>query len=402
MLSSSGWLRIYSNLSVILIYRNIILIIAISLIAAAHSSAPAWGFYGHRKINRMAVFTLPEAILPLYKRNIEYLTEHAVDPDKRRYATKNEFARHYIDIDHWDTLPFDNVPRLYKDAILKYGSLKGVIDTDTVDIELAEEYHTNVYQNFIYEYRFDPVIPLDQKSLGNLISISDREYTEIYFDNDIVNYGISPYFLEYFYERLIYAFKNKDVDQILKISADIGHYISDAHVPLHTTLNYNGQLTGQTGIHAFWESRLPELYADDTYDFIVGRAEYIEDIRTYIWNIISTSHALLPEVLAKELLIKAQFPEDEQFCFDDRLGKTIWMQCPEYSKAYHDSMGDMVESRMQASILAVGSFWYSAWVEAGQPDLEVIENVVLETDEEAKDKLDAAINGGKIYGREHE
>ncbi len=385
-----------------MVFRNVILLISISIVAVAHNYAPAWGFYGHRKINRMAVFTLPETILPLYKKNIEYLTEHAVDPDKRRYATKNEFARHYIDIDHWDTLPFNNVPRLYKDAILKFGSLKGISDNDTTTIEFSEEYQDNVYQNLLYEYRFDPVIPIDQKSIGNLMDIGGGSYSEVYFDNDIVNYGISPYFLEHFYGRLIYAFKKKDVDQILKISADIGHYISDAHVPLHTTLNYNGQLTGQIGIHAFWESRLPELYADESYEFIVGRAEYIEDMRTYIWDIIATSHALLPEVLAKELLIKQEFPEDKQFCFDDRLGKTIWTQCPEYSKAYHDSMGDMVESRMQASILAVGSFWYSAWVEAGQPDLEVIENVVLETDQEAKEKLDAATNDGKIYGREHE
>ena len=384
-----------------MIFRYLLLVGCITLLSVAHSPAPAWGFYGHRKINRMAVLTLPEAVLPLYKKNIEYLTEHAVDPDKRRYATKNEFARHYIDIDHWDTLPFDNVPKLYRDAILKFGSLKGVADKDTVTLEFPEEFHNNVYQNLLYLYRFDPIIPLDQTSLGNIMDI-DGTYTEIYFDNDIVNYGIAPYFLEHFYKRLIYAFKENDVDMILKISADIGHYISDAHVPLHTTLNYNGQLTGQIGIHAFWESRLPELYADNTYDFIVGRAEYIEDIRTYIWDIIKSSHSLLPEVLAKELLIKEQYPEDEQFCFDERLGQTIWIQCPEYSKAYHDSMGDMVETRMQASVLAVGSFWYSAWVEAGQPDLEEIENIVLDGDAKINEKLDAAINKGKIYGREHE
>jgi hypothetical protein len=384
-----------------LVYKVILIVACLIAGTAADSPEPAWGFYGHRKINRMAVFTLPQSILPLYKKNIEYITEHAVDPDKRRYASKNEFARHYIDIDHWDTLPFNNVPKLYRDAILKFGQLKAISEKDTVIVDVEENYHIDMYRNFLYEYRFDPIIKIEKEALYNVTGIDVKEYSEFYFDNDIVNYGISPYFLEYFYSRLVYAFDNRDIDQILKISADIGHYISDAHVPLHTTLNYNGQLTGQIGIHAFWESRLPELYADFSYDFIVGRAEYIENIRDYVWEIIKSSHELLPEVLEKERLIKAEFPEDKQFCYDERLGKTIWIQCPEFSKAYHDSMGDMVESRMRASVLAIGSIWYSAWVDAGQPDLELIENVVLETDTKEQESLDAATNSGKIYGREH-
>jgi len=378
------------------------ILLCVSITVTAHSPvSPTWGFFGHRKINRMAVFTLPESVLPLYKRNIEYLTEHAVDPDKRRYATKNEFARHYIDIDHWDTLPLNNVPRLYRDAILKYGSLNAVAGKDTTEISISEEDLSNLYQNIIYPSRFDPKVPINIRTLENLTDLDLSEFEEVYYNNDIVNYGISPYFLEHFYKQLIYAFEKKDVDWILKISADIGHYISDAHVPLHTTLNYNGQLTGQLGIHAFWESRLPELYADEFYDFIVGKAEYIDDIRSYIWNIITSSHELLADVLEKEKLVKSQFAEDEQFCFDERLGQTIWIQCPEYCQAYHDALGNMVESRMQASIHAVGSFWYSAWVEAGQPDFEFMVNTVIEPDDNERKKLDAAINNGKIYGREH-
>jgi len=65
-----------------------------------HSCAHAWGFFGHKRINRMAVFTLPPELVGFYKYHIEYITEHAVDPDKRRYAVEGEAPRHYIDIDH--------------------------------------------------------------------------------------------------------------------------------------------------------------------------------------------------------------------------------------------------------------------------------------------------------------
>jgi hypothetical protein len=36
--------------------------------------------------------------------------------------------------------------------------------------------------------------------------------------------------------------------EILFIAADLGHYIADAHMPLHTSDNHDGQLTDQKGI----------------------------------------------------------------------------------------------------------------------------------------------------------
>jgi len=83
----------------------------------------SWGFYGHRRINRMAVFTLPPEMVGFYKRNIEFVTAHAVDPDKRRYASKNEAPRHYIDIDHYakgGENPFEVMPRYWYDAVEKF------------------------------------------------------------------------------------------------------------------------------------------------------------------------------------------------------------------------------------------------------------------------------------------
>ena len=63
-----------------------------------------WGFYAHKLINQYAVYLLPPEMMVLYKPNIEFITEHAVDPDKRRYAVKEEGPRHYIDLDHYHAL----------------------------------------------------------------------------------------------------------------------------------------------------------------------------------------------------------------------------------------------------------------------------------------------------------
>jgi len=371
------------------------------IVFSSFAVKPDWGFFGHRKINRMAVFTLPQELLGFYKKNIEYITAHAVDPDKRRYALKNEFARHYIDIDHWDTLPFNNVPRSLSLASMKFGHLMGIANNDTVEIVIPDSLKRDFYSQHIFESRFSSVSVLSKDSLDRYHNqiFNGRTYETVYFDNKLVQYGIHPYFLEEFYNRLVKAFYRKDEKMVLKISADIGHYISDGHVPLHTTENYNGQLTNQIGIHAFWESRLPELFADKSYDFVVGKAEYIPNMKNYIWDFIAESHALLPDVLKVEQSLKKAFPEDEQFCFEERLEVTTRIQCEGFSEAYHEGLDGMVERRMQDAILAVGSFWYSAWVEAGQPDMGIGNNII--EDDRAKE-LNDAYNSGNIYGRKHD
>src|SRR5690349_20699044 len=80
-----------------------------------------WGFYAHQKINYFAVILLQPEKMVLYKTNINFITEHDVDPDKRRYAVKDEGTRHYIDIDHYGDYPHTTLPRKWKDAVAKFG-----------------------------------------------------------------------------------------------------------------------------------------------------------------------------------------------------------------------------------------------------------------------------------------
>jgi len=256
----------------------------------------------------MAVFILPPEMLGFYKKNIEYITEHAVDPDKRRYANKQEAPRHFLDSDRYGAQPFETIPRRWNDAVAKF----------TEDTLLA--------------------------------------------------HGIVPWHIHAMIFRLTEAFKEENLDKILYLSADIGHYIADANVPLHTTKNYNGQLTDQVGIHAFWESRLPELYAEN-YDFFTGKAEYIKQPLDYAWNTVETSYAAKDSVLQFEAGLNKTFPPVRKYAFDKRGRKFVKVYSEEYSLAYHQLLDGMVERRMRAAVKAVGSFWYTAWVNAGKPDL---------------------------------
>src|SRR6476659_7150368 len=95
-----------------------ILFLFIFLFISLH--AFCWGFYGHKKVNYYAVFFLPPEMMQLYKPQIDFITEHAVDPDMRRYAIAEEAPRHYIDIDHYGIYPFDSLPRKWEDAVKKF------------------------------------------------------------------------------------------------------------------------------------------------------------------------------------------------------------------------------------------------------------------------------------------
>ena len=391
-------------------------VIFTTLILGIQMTSPEWGFYGHRKINRLAVFTLDSQLFPFYKYHIEYLTEHAVDPDKRRYATKHEAVRHYIDVDHWGDKPFETVPREYAHAFLKQASFYSISESlDTTELEFIIYDESNEFLNtdaatelkeIFYESidraRYEDEIIISCETMREHLNSPDN-CIKILIQDNFSGYGILPYFLPRYYSKLVNAFKEKNAKRILQLSADIGHYIGDAHVPLHTTENYNGQLTNQVGIHAFWESRLPELFADEEYDFFVGKAEYIPNMNEYIWKVIEDSHDLLDEVLDFEKELSETFPADQQVCFENRLEKTIKTQCEAYCRAYHTKLDGMVEKRMQDAIQSIGSVWMSAWIDAGQPDVRKILDVNWnKLDEEAQKELEALFRKSNIKGRAHD
>src|ERR1700738_1535993 len=94
----------------------------IAALACVNLPCFCWGFYAHKKINYYAVFLLPPEMLVFYKPNAEFLSEHAVDPDKRRYAVAAEGPRHYIDMDHYGKFPFTPLTKKWNGAVEKYSA----------------------------------------------------------------------------------------------------------------------------------------------------------------------------------------------------------------------------------------------------------------------------------------
>lgn len=302
-----------------------------------------WGFFAHRKINNHAVFLLPPQMLAFYKSNINFLTEHAIDPDKRRYAVAGEGPRHFIDIDAYGVYPYPDLPREREKAIEKFGE-------DSINAN-----------------------------------------------------GIVPWHVQTMLGRLTKAFKENNYSSILKNSAELGHYIADAHVPLHASSNHNGQHTDQKGIHAFWESRIPELLADKEFDFFIGKAQYISNPGNFIWDRVLESALAADSVLKFEKELSVQFRSDKKYGFEKRNLDNLKQVSSAYSNAYNKKLNGMIERRMRQSIFAVASFWYTAWVNAGQPDLALLSNQSFsEEDLKEFEALNEKWKENKVVGRAHE
>lgn len=269
--------------------------------------AHSWGFYAHKRINHLAVFTLPESMNRLYKRHIRAIESLSVLPDQRRHTLDEEAARHYID--------------------------------------------------------------LDQYELNRIAYLTFEKASLIYTKDTLQQHGIVPWIIPIMKNRLKYAFLNRDTLQVIKLSAELGHYIADAHVPLHTTSNYDGQKTNQVGIHAFWESKIPEMLQADIEDWSAP-ANYIPDLQIETWNWILQAHTHVKNLLVQEAELNARTKPQAKYLFLKKGSILTKTYAPAYVKEYHKLLNHQIETQFNEAIQHVGNVWYSAWLEAGQPDFK--------------------------------
>ena len=269
----------------------------------------AWGFPAHKAIHAAAIHTLPPPLHSFFKRHAAFIIEHAVDADRRKFTVPEEGPRHYIDLDR---LPHD-LPRSWHAACAR----------------------------------------LTEDSLNAS--------------------GIAPFHAPRVYARLVDAFDRGDEAAILRCAVDLGHYLADMHVPLHTTSNHNGQHTGQRGVHALWEGRLPERYLP-SYHLTPGtggvrRAEYTRDFEGVCWNAVHASHAAVDSVLEAERDVRAAIGDDASFAWVERGRVRERLHSDAFVEAYHRALHGQIERRMQAAVVAIGDAWTSAWIDAGSPPL---------------------------------
>ena len=290
----------------------------------------SWGFLVHRTTQQLAIYKLPNAMQPFFYKNMQELVKNSTRPDERRNKDTSEATKHFIDIEVYGENAINDMPLLWEDAVKKYTK-------DT-----------------------------------------------------LLKYGYVPYHIIAMQQQLTDAFRAKDKEKILFYAADIGHYIQDAHVPLHTSIDYDGQLTNQKGLHALWESVVPEIEMNTYQLYSKHKAKYIKNIPAYIWNAVRKSNALLTDVFAKEIEVSKQFVDSTKYRIQIRRGREVKYYTTAFAKAYSESLKPTINNQLLASADLVADFWYTAWVNAGKPDLGMIltdeEKLQLQTQQKAYKK----------------
>lgn len=278
--------------------RNVVIGV-LTAILVAPSTANAWGFEAHKFIVARAIDMLPEPLRPFFEANRAFIVERAIDPDLWRNAGfTEEPPNHFLDFDAYGPYPFKDLPRNYDDALRKHGLDK-------------------LKQNGLLPWRTYEIA-------GRLV----RGFEALHKNGQYAESDIRFF------------------------SAIIGHYVADAHVPLHAVLNYNGQLTGQTGIHYRWEGELFVRY-EKQLAIKPGALKSIANERDYIFETLLESSQLADDVLAADK--KAIGNGD---VYDDQYFATLFAETR-----------PMLEKRLTDAINGVASIITAAWEQAGKPTL---------------------------------
>lgn len=255
--------------------------------------AYSWGSVGHKIINRKSPMHLP-ATMSQFKADSLFYEAHASDADTRRvYTDTTMFAeqwRHYIDID--DYPDFHNLPQNFNTVIM------------------------------------------------------------LYTWNRVKNNGINPWSTLWVLDSLTAQLSRFDTEKVKQTASDLGHYVADGHMPLHCTINYNGQLTNNYGIHSRYESNMVNTYQSQL-TISPASANYISSPSEYIFNYIYHSISLVDTILQADTYAKAISGWNGSGSAPSSYYTALWTKTQNITK-----------DQFQRATVAIADLWYTAFVNA--------------------------------------
>lgn len=264
--------------------------------------AAAWGFSAHQFIMRRAIDLLPPELKPLFERHRDEVVVRVKDPDLWRSVGWPEDSNHFMDfgVREYGAYPFTELPRDYTQALEKFGQ-------------------ATITRNGRLPWR------LSEMS-GNLRRAFEAVGRR------------SPY---------------AEGDVVL-FSAVAAHYIQDAHQPLHASDNYDGQLTGQRGVHARFEADLFDRY-ESRITIAPPPVVPVPAADAAAWEVLLESYRQV------EPLLKADKEASEGREFYDDV----------YYDRFFALVRPMLERRLSAAISATAGVITGAWVQAGRPAIRL-------------------------------
>lgn len=251
----------------------------------------AWGGTGHRVIASRYSASLPGPMNGLAL-NDAWVVDHVMDPDARKSTVPSERYRHYIDIDAYP------------------------------------EYHAGTLSH-------------------------DRAVLEAaYGAAQVEQWGIVPWAIGEVVDSMTAAMERADWTRVRFWTADLCHYVGDLHQPLHCTLNYDGQLTGNNGIHYRYESRMLDLNSGALV-LPAGAYTYYPSPVDAAFEFAGQSQIRVAEVIDADNAAKAVS------------GGSV--TSPAYYSELWNRTRQLTLTRLTQAAVVTASFVYTAWVNAGHP-----------------------------------
>ena len=280
--------------------KALIALSTLALVAAVPSSAFAWGFVAHRYIMRRAIDILPPPLKPFFDRFRDEVVVRATDPDMWRNVGWEDDPNHFVDFGDpvLGPYPFTAFPREYGAALEKFGT-RELKRLGLLPWREAEEF-------------------------GNL-----RRAFEGFAKN-------APY----------------SISDTILFAGVAAHYIQDAHQPLHASNNYDGQLTGNNGIHARFERDLIERF-ESRLTVNPARPAAMANPRDTAFDVLLASHRLVDPLLKADKEAAA--------------GKDTYDA--EYYEKFFAAVRPILEQRLAAAITSTAGIIMGAWEQAGRPVL---------------------------------
>jgi hypothetical protein len=262
-----------------------------------------WGYDVHQRINWSAATIITGKFGKYIRSNRQELAQFSVVADYIKSSDNKEAPRHYIDADLYDVFPFDSLLGSLADLEAKYGK-------------------------------------------------------------DMVGkWGYGPWAIDENCSRVIYMLKNKRWDEAIFHMSTLGHYISDIHVPLHVVENYNGQLTGNDGVHFRWEGRMVDEYVKSILP--TGPLPLISgSVVDFSMNIVRESYVTLQQILNADTKARKLLSSSEQQQLNSY--DILPFEGP-YLQSLYDQTADLVQDRLEMAVLRIAAMWVYCWNEAGQP-----------------------------------
>jgi hypothetical protein len=262
-----------------------------------------WGYDAHQRINWSAATIIPGTFGKYVRSNRQELAQYAVVADYLKSSDSKESPRHYIDADLYDDFPFDSLSGSLVDLESKYG----------------------------------------------------RDVVE--------KWGYVPWAIDEACSRVIYMLKNKRWNEGVFHMSTIGHYISDIHVPNHAVENYNGQLTGNDGIHFRWESRMVDEHVKSIRP--TGPLPLVSgSVVDFSMNIVRESYVTMQQILNADTKARKLLSSSEQQQLNSY--DILSFEGP-YLQSLYDQTADLVQDRIEMAVLRIAAMWVYCWNEAGQP-----------------------------------